>query len=88
MFKNVTTSPIAQRMIFPALELAYLPIAFFEEVRAISVLNICSACIRSVTGVFVVKNVTAAIRIMALMIAQPIIMDTSVSLNSYLSCLL
>ena len=50
--------------------------------------SICSACVRSVTGVFVTKNVAAAMRIIALLIAQPIIMETSVSPNSYFSCFL
>ena len=44
MFKNVTTSPIAQRMIFPALELAYLPITFFDEVKVINVKMVIGSC--------------------------------------------
>ena len=44
IFRNVTTSPITQRMIFPVLELAYLPITFWDEVREISVKMVIGSC--------------------------------------------
>ena len=48
--------------------------------------SMASACDRSVTLALSAKKVAAAIRIMALFIAQPITMENRVSPNSYFSC--